>query len=188
MNKAYNAVIITENRRKWLAEIGHARNAAKKPEWTRRKSDVFSDAEIDVLGMYGEYAVASYLGKDVDTTITTHGDGGSDLSFNGLSLAVKYNHRWNGYLMVEHRDGDDIGSGIIGDLTSDIIILTHGKCNPPKRCICREEGWVYVILAGWLTKKEFVSLMESRNLGLGGRYICKCEHLHPMHEIWKQAA
>ena len=179
-----NAIVITKQERATLAGIGTARNSAKNPEWTRRKSDVFSDAEVDVLGMYGEYAVAEYLGLRVDTTITTTGDDGSDLKWNGLSIAVKYNHRWNGFLMVEHRKGDNPALGIMGDLICDIIVLTHGRCKPPTQCKCREEGGIVVVVAGWLTRSEFIEKMNSRDLGLGGRYICTCDQLRPMHQLW----
>lgn len=179
-----NATIITTECRQRLEALGKARNAAKSPEWSRRKSDVFSDAEVDVLGLYGEYAAGHYLGVEIDSTINSYGDSGVDLVYGTLSVAVKFNHRWRGYLMVEQRPGDAPSVGIVGDLTSDLIILTHGKCFPPERCYCRREGGLVVALAGWLWREEFVSAMYARDLGLGVRYICTCEQLRPMHEIW----
>jgi len=74
----------------------------------------------------------------------------------------------------------------MGDLTSDIIILSHGKCKPKEKiCVCRNPGGFVVAIAGWLTRQEFVRLMTTRDLGLGVRYICECKQLNPMHKIWE---
>jgi hypothetical protein len=183
-----NAVVITKEERNKMAGIGTARNACKRPEMSRRMSDVFSDSEVDVLGMMGEYAVAEYLGASVDESIHMHGDNGTDLTFRGHTVSVKYNHRWRGFLMVEERQGDDIHSGLVNDLKTDLIVLSHGKCMPPKTCVCRDAGGIVVVLAGWLTRDEFISTASHRDLGLGGRYIVTCDKLRPMHEIWSISA
>ncbi len=179
------SVIITQEERARLVVAGEKRNALKDPSWSRRKSDVFSDDEVDVLGMIGEYAVAKYFGLSPDYSATVCGDDGSDLLWNGLRIAVKYNHRWMGYLMVEERANDDVRRGHLCDLSADIVVLATGKCNPPTVCTCRRAGGIVVALAGWCTKNEFLERMHKRDLGLGGRYIVTQDKLNPMHALWQ---
>ena len=182
-----NAVIITKRKRAELADLGQRRNAAKLPELTRRQSDVFTDTEVDVLGMYGEYTTGFYLGVGIDESIGPGGDKGVDHIWRGYSIATKFNHRWGGYLIVEERDGDDPANGIMCDLTCDIIILTHGRCDPTRQiCHCRREGGIYVAVAGWLRRHEFIDKMAFKNWGLGGRYVCQCNQLRSMHTIWDE--
>lgn len=179
-------IIIPKEKRLELTGMGHARNAAKEPEWSRRKSDVFADNELDAHGMWGEYAAGSYLGVDVDAEITRNGDGGRDLFWRNKKVAVKFNHRDGGFLMVEGRPGDDIFNGVMKDFPEDvsIIISTTGKCVLPGQCICRKEGDIVVTMAGWLTREQFLNSMFKKDLGLGPRYICRTCQLNPMEEIW----
>ena len=179
------AVVITQEERDRLITAGKDRNALKDPSWSRRKSDAFMDDELDVLGMIGEYAVARYFGLSPDYSATVCGDTGSDIVWNGLRIAVKYNHRWKGFLMVEERPDDELDNGYLRDLASDIIVLATGKCSPPQTCVCNHPGGIVVILPGWCTRGEFLARMEKRNLGLGGRYIVRCDQLNPMHTLWQ---
>lgn len=183
----HHAVVISEKSRAELQCLAQARNGCKDPSWTRRKTDVFSDEEVDTLGLYGEYAVASYLGMPLDETISSSGDNGHDLMWCGRTAAVKFNHRWDGFLMVEERAGDDPGNGKINDLSADIIILTHGNCDPPKACYCRDPHSLTVVVAGWMWREDFIRRMEYRNWGLGGRYTCRARELRPMYELVRMA-
>jgi len=177
-------VIITKGCRDGLSEIGKARNSAKEPNWTRRMSKAFTDAQINELGMYGEYAASSYLGLKVDQKIHRVGDSGHDLVFGRMKIAVKYNHRWRGYMIVEGRIGDDLKIGHIRDFNSDAIILTHGICAPPV-CKCfKDDAAIFVVVAGWLTKEKFLKRMSSVNWGLGLRYYCRCDQLDPIHTVF----
>lgn len=178
------AVIIPRRVRLELGEIGRLRNGAKDPSWTRRRSDVFSDAEVDELGLYGEYAVADFLGVDFDRRISVGGDGGVDFVWRGRELAVKYNHRWLGYLVVEERAGDDPGGGVLGDLSAEIIVGTHGKCSRGA-CYCRGGSGVVVAFSGWLYREEFIGRMRRVDWGLGGRYYVDPKGgMRPMRELF----
>lgn len=158
--------------------IGEGRNSAKPSHATRRKSDVFCDAKLDEIGMLGELAMASYLGVDLDEGIYAHGDGGVDFIFNGVSFAVKFNHRREGFLMVEGRAEDT--DHCLHDLNADAIVLTHGVCVPGSKCVCNEIGPKWVCLAGWLPTREFLQKRTTRDLGLGVRHIVKKDQLREM--------
>lgn len=179
------AVVITKYERQRIELIAKARNSAKKPEWSRKKLNSFSDEQMDLLGIRGEFAAAQYLGTFIDTNVHPHGDNGIDLYFHNKSVSVKYNHRWLGYLIVEARPNDIPQNGTIHDLQTDIIILTHGKCKPPTRCLCNEPGGLVVVVSGWLYKHEFLNKMHTTDWGIGPKYFCKTSDLHPIHSIWE---
>lgn len=161
--------------------IGEGRNSAKSSSATRRKSDVFSDAKLDEIGMLGELTLACYLGVELDQCIYAHGDGGVDFVFNGVTFAIKFNHRRNGYLMVEGREEDTDDS--LKDLTADAIVLTHGVCIPKKNCVCSDTGAKWVCVAGWLPTSEFHQKRTVRDLGLGVRHIVTKDQLRPISEL-----
>ncbi len=164
-----------------LRAVGKARNAAKKPSWTRRRSDAFTDAEVDGLGVIGEAAWARYLDVEMDFSIHAHGDGGVDLIYEGQSIAVKFNHRWRGFLIVERRPADKPPVHL-EDLQADIIALAHGTCKPPAHCYCRQTHFE-VHVAGWLPEAHFRANMLRRDWGLGGRYVMRPAELNSPHTL-----
>ena len=179
-------VTITEAERRELASLAHGRNASKHPNATRRKSDVFDDVTLDTLGLYGEFAASKVLGCSIDRSISGSGDSGHDLHWQGKTVAVKYNHRINGFLMVEARDGDNYPTSL-HDLKSDIIVLVHGTCQPPN-CSCRQRGTINVHVAGWLSREDFLERCFLKDLGLGNRYIVTADRLRPMSELMQPNA
>ena len=179
--------VIPNATKKRLVALGHARNAEKHPSWTRRKSDVFNDQEVDALGCLGEWPICEYMGLQMDEAVHAHGDTGNDAVLkDGRTLAIKFNHRWRGYLIVEQRDGDTDTE--LSDLKSDFIALVHGECRPPFPASCRckelmESNDDFVVhIAGYLSAAMFIELKEYANWGLGGRYYVKP---HQLKEIVK---
>lgn len=164
---------------------GKARNAAKRPGLTRSKHVSFNDAQANILGVIGEFAAARELGVEMDWTVTRRGDGGKDLTLpDGRSSAVKFNHRYGGYVMVEARKEDTPER--LADLTADTIIGTHGFCDPPA-CECRRifsgREPVEVVIPGWLETGEFMEKHHTRDLGLGLRHIVTVDQLRPIEEL-----
>jgi hypothetical protein len=174
-------VLITPAIRERLREIALQRNQSKQAEWTRRRSDIFSDAEVDLLGMIGEYAGCVALGTDLDISIDVHGDKGWDSHQGTRSIAFKFNHRTRGFLMVERRLSDRQRIHL-EDFTADLIVLTYGNCAPP-HCECFPPNPYYVHVAGYLPRTEFLAKYEARNWGLGVRYIVAVDELQPIEEI-----
>ena len=178
------SIKIIKQEKSKLKDLATRRNGSKKPEWTRRKTDIFNDIEVDLLGLYGEYAVSKYLGVGIDESISISGDSGYDIEYNGMRLGVKYNHRVNGYLMVEGRDGDDIESGVMNDFSCDGMILVNGICKPPSNCECIKVEEPIMNIMGWLPKEYFMIDMVEKDWGLGKRYVCNVNQLLPI-EILK---
>jgi hypothetical protein len=162
------------------------RNATKPAASSRRKSDVFSDGELDIIGAWGEAAAAAFCGAQYDDEIRRSGDDGVDFRVGGLAYAVKYNHRKSGYLMVEQRDGDS--EVFLHDIEQvDVIISTTGLCLPPRECYCQRlmkpGNHVPVILQGWLFKDEFINRKTLKDWGLGGRWFVHAGRLDDIREI-----
>lgn len=179
-------VVIPAGIKHRLVSLGQARNAAKDPSWTRRKSDVFNDAQVDALGCLGEWAISQYLDAPMDWNVHAHGDKGIDLKLaDGRTVAVKLNHRWKGYLMVEERKGDK--DSRLSDLSTDLICLIHGQCRVPGRCECKElmtnqQEWPLWI-AGYLPTDEFLKKKQYADWGLGGRHYVRVNQLRGIEEL-----
>ena len=171
-------VTLSAQEKKLCRRVGAARNAAKDPSWTRRKSDVFTDRQVDILGCVGEVAATRVFGGEFDQRVHTHGDDGHDLITPFGPMAVKFNHRHRGYLMIEERPDP------WSDLKSEFIALVHGHCRiggGQRECFCAEEmnsprPSNYEV-AGWLFAEEFKELSERKDWGLGGRFICRVDQL-----------
>lgn len=171
-----------------LFECADGRNSAKDPSWTRRKTDIFNDQEVDRLGIIGEYAAADVFGVDIDWNITVHGDKGHDLILpNKWTAAVKFNHRYEGYLMIEGRDTDTDDE--LSDLTTDVLILTHTFCEPKQNiCHCHKKLLnplipSTVIIAGWISRQEFMKVKGEANWGAGVRHFVEVSDLHHPCEL-----
>lgn len=173
-------------RQRELYRLAQRRNDAKHPDATRRRSDVFTDVELDYIGLLGEDAPAQYLGLEIDTAIHGHGDGGTDLVLpDGRRAACKFNHRYAGFLLFEQRAGD-VPRSALNDFSADVAILTFGSCRPPA-CVCLEPG-ISVFIAGWIGRTEFLDRYFAKDWGLGGRYCMKPSALHPIDELLEPTA
>lgn len=170
-----------------VIENARARNAAHCSSASRRASEVFSDDELDIIGALGEAAAAAYYHAEYDRAIRPEGDAGVDFRVGGVNCAVKFNHRLNGYLMVEERTGDS--DDILVDLPEavDYIISTTGLCRPPDTCRCRnliaKPMPFGVVIGGWLSRDDFMALKELRNWGFGGRWVVEQGSLRDPREI-----
>jgi hypothetical protein len=132
-------------------------------------------------------AAAMYLDADFDDQIYTGGDAGHDLVLrDGTTVAVKFNHRWRGYLMIEVRPGDT--RECMRDLHADVVVLVGSNCDPQRNaCTCRrsieEDGELRLYLWGWLDAATFRRNAACRDLGLGGRWIVRPDDLFEMREL-----
>lgn len=151
-------------------DLGVRRNASKRPEWTRKKSHQMSDALVNYIGLKGEWAAAEalseigLLGSGIDTRIHSDGDDGYDLVLSdGRKVAVKFNHRRNGYLVFE-RESDFPAS-------TPLALLVFGECRSQIDCRCTDmERTDRLTIAGWIGHDEFWSKATCSNWGLGVRW------------------
>lgn len=178
---------ISNEEKQKIIQCGHDRNALKDPSISRRKANIFSDDELDAIGALGEYAGCQAINAQFDWRVGYGGDGGVDAVLeDGSKIAIKFNHRSQGFLMVESRAGDT--KDTLHDIENiDYIVLTTGTCDPPRHCKCREiiknSLPVYIAIPGFLSKDEFLSLRKYKDWGLGGRWFVSTDQLHPISDL-----
>jgi len=175
-------IVITEQQRAELDKLAIARESAHRPEDTGKVTDIFTGAQTNALGLYGEFAAAQYLGGSIDRTISRYGDNGVDMVLEKFSIAVKFNHTVTGYLIVQEDPKDRLEEGFIYNLQTDIIVFTRGKCLT-SRCFCKEPVPLTVDIKGWLRREEFLAEMRRVDWGYGPRYVCRADQLRPMPEL-----
>lgn len=139
-----------------------------------------SNETADVNGVCGEYAVAEYLGTEMDETIYVGGDGGVDLHWNGMTVAVKHNHHYDGKLMFP-ADNPEQHPSSIESFTADVAVLTAGLC-VAGHCKCSDDNRT-VLIVGWIGRDEFLAHCYPRDYGNGGRYVVSRKYLRPMHTL-----
>jgi len=172
-------VPFTEMRLLDLWELAKRRNGSKHPDATRRKSDIFTDVELDYIGLIGEAAVEDVCKIPIDRHVYEHGDNGDGKLSDGRTIAVKFNHRMNGYLLFEERQGD-VPHKHINDFQYDVAILVSGYCDPKGTCYCREPTLV-VKVAGYVTREQFLKKHNTSDWGLGNRFWMRQSELsHPL--------
>ena len=145
---------------KWEEIKAHARNRNSFKESNHVVSKKYntkkSDEEINFDGLKGEYAVANFLGLEVNKEITFVGDGGSDLEYKDKTIQVKYNN---------YRCGE-------GDLYFDNVPNSTYifKTDVAFLVVPTKEQKV-VNIVGWITKEEFNKKCYIRNFGYGERKV-----------------
>ena len=186
------AWVIEPGEKAYLLELGMARMAYKDPSRSRRRGKVFTDLELYVLGLLGEYAVSRALGQylenpsDYQKILGAGGDGGVDFRWHdGRPVAVKYTHRWKGRVYVETRPGDTAEELV--DLPKDsILISTHGRCIKGV-CACKNSvkngKCMVVCVAGWIGEEEFRRIAKEGNWGYGDRLYIDNKQLHKMEDL-----
>jgi|TARA_R100001086_G_scaffold192604_2_gene109840 hypothetical protein len=161
-----STVTLTAAVKEQLLASAHGRNDQKTLAQTRRQSDAWTDLEVDYLGLKGEYVIAQLSGESFDeTSYGAGGDDGVDIWIHGRPCAIKTNHRWGGYLLVERAH----------DLRAvSHILLVSGECDArDQQCVCRrlddlsEERWHY---AGWIQVPRFWDDATYANWGYGDRW------------------
>lgn len=82
--------------------IGRRRNALKQANGinSNKHSDAATDLDIHILGASAEVAVARWLGVPVNADIYLSGDGGIDLTYQGVNIDVKMRSAWGKDLLV----------------------------------------------------------------------------------------
>lgn len=179
------AFFISPKDRWILHEVAVARNSSKDPSWTRRKGRSFNDVEANELGLWGEFAAASYLGCHVDTRISSLGDDGHDLRLGDYRVGVKFTHKWRQKMIIEPHKRDREHDGFLYNFQCDLMILAKGLCDPPRKCVCHNPGHRWVALPGWIWREDFMRLRKYTQMALGPRWTVEQEELTPMHYLWK---
>lgn len=163
--------------RAWLRLIADRRREGKLPQFSRKKSSEWTDADVDLVGVTGEYAVSVATGEPFDAE--SHGclgDGGVDMVVRGVKCGVKTNHRRGGFLMVEFaKDLDPI----------DALVLVSGECGSGPTCSCRIESGDVVNwqVVGWVPVGEFRARCRTADWGFGRRWYMRPTDLYDIRTL-----
>ena len=145
---------------KWEEIKAHARSRNSFKENNHVVSKKYNtkktDEEINFDGLKGEYAVANFLGLEVNKEITFVGDGGSDLEYKDKTIQVKYNN---------YRCGE-------GDLYFDNVPnSTYIFKTDVAFLVVPTKELKVVNIVGWITREEFNKKCYIRNFGYGERKV-----------------
>ena len=119
-----------------------------------------TQAQADLLGVLGEYAVAKALKLPFDTSINLEGDGGStDLMLGEYDIQVKSTKYKTGRLVFNNRK----------EIGADVFIL----------CYVNEEAMEVTIL-GYIRKQSIKECLQEMDLGHGKRLVVEQRFLKPI--------
>jgi hypothetical protein len=119
-----------------------------------------TQAQADLMGVLGEYAVAKALKLPFDTSINLEGDGGStDLMLGEYDIQVKSTKYKTGRLVFNNRK----------EIGADVFIL----------CLVNEEAMEVTIL-GYIRKQSIEDCLVEMNLGHGKRLVVEQKFLKPI--------
>ena len=119
-----------------------------------------TQAQADLLGVLGEYAVAKALRLPFDTTINLEGDGGStDLMLGEYDIQVKSTKYKTGRLVFNNRK----------EIGADVFIL----------CYVSEDAMEVTIL-GYIRKASIEECLQEMDLGHGKRLVVEQKFLKPI--------
>lgn len=166
MTKAPVVVELNDDDMAAISAIAHGRNSAKEAAGVRSKKFDASkgEEEAHLIGVMGEYAVAKYLGLNIDRVVTLHGDGGRDLTaLDCLSIEVK----------TRNRRGFDfaMNSARTSDIKWDVGVLAY------------KTGSNVIEIAGWISKVSFLSRCTVENYGYGDRLKVGPEQLFALDDF-----
>jgi len=157
------------------AEVQDALDFIRNMRETKRKHnskdmmfDINNTSEgINIVGHLGELAAAKYLDLDVNTEIYVHGDNGTDLELDGVSIQVKTSKLPK---LIFNKESD---------FATDIAVLSQfiGKDNRHA-----EEDPVF-LLWGWITKEDFMEKYYPHDFGYGTRLVVESIQLEPIEEL-----
>lgn len=156
-------ITITERELKFLKVLATGRHFLKDQVNPDRPSVARwgnTQAQADLLGVLGEYAVAKALKLPFDTTINLEGDGGStDLMLGEYDIQVKSTKYKTGRLVFNNRK----------EIGADVFIL----------CYVDEQASEVSIL-GYIRKPSIEECMVEMDLGHGKRLVVEQKHLKPI--------
>jgi len=160
-----------------LHKLASQRSSTKFDGTNKQVDQALSNVEAHYVGLKGEWAVASYLHLDMDTSMSYSGDDGYDLEMRGVTIDVK--------MSVQDLKVNKPGP------TADILFLVQPLSpftipDPRYKDLCERDpyvgkadlSWRNVVIVGWITSVEFMNEYELMNFGYGERLVMKQHKLH----------
>ena len=155
------------------------RNAAKTEQQNKRVDKDLSDIQMHYVGLKGEYAVAKFLGIELDMDILLAGDAGHDLVFRDRTIDVK----------VSQKDLKFFP----GKFTADIAVLVQPHTRMSWHRPEKDErigkpvfAWKHSLISGWVWRKRFEEEYYERDFGYGLRHCMNAEDLHNPYELFRR--
>lgn len=147
----------------WINEVAARRNNPKLGVVTNRRYDNSrGDLEINIQGVTAEYAVASFLGIQIDERALLSGDDGHDLIYRGIKIQVKFNNTEYG----------DLYFNDLGKFKSECGVL-----------VVPSEGLNRVRVVGWIDKTTFIQKWVRKDYGKGDRVAVVQGYLNDIYEL-----
>jgi hypothetical protein len=137
--------------------------------------------ELHFEGLRAEAALGEYVGQPelVDYSVTLHGDGGTDMVFDGRRIQIKASTYKPPLLRFDIEGRHRFNEAI------DIAVLAHVPRSPddePDEAWFLQSGWVDLI--GWIDRWEFFQRATVRNFGHGDRLVVE-PPLNPISSLLK---
>jgi hypothetical protein len=134
--------ILVENARERARLRKYAGNDPWKRGIIQKPLDVFGeivapDVRPIVVGDFGEWAAAKYLGGTIDLVLRKSGDGGTDLVIHGFPMQIKLTQRRDGLNLV--RVSDHRGRKV--EFTARVHVFCDWDESQPDRV--RLRGWMW---------------------------------------------
>lgn len=167
-----------------IQEITDLRCQQKNPGNSRKMSKDYSNELVERWGVIGEFAIEKATGWPMDKELRLGGDGGVDFTVPGLgTVSAKFNHRANGYLLFEDREGDQARISL-SEFKTDVAVLVDGVCDPPE-CSCKIREWWRrpVRVVGWIEQADFLMASTWVNWGYGVRWFVRQKRLKDMAHL-----
>jgi hypothetical protein len=168
-------VTLTSDELEWLSELAHKRNdpkmAAGVPNYKIDPNK--KDFDIHHMGIKAEYAVAKYLGLELDTTFSLHGDDhrGDLIHHDGRTISVKFRTS-RGWDFALTRDK-------LSEFRADLGVLVWPA--PSRR---RDtSGCERFEIVGFVSREAFAECAVAKDFGYGPRLVLEAQHFLPIHGL-----
>lgn len=162
----------------WL--LAGKRNAAKTEQQNKRVDKDLSDIQMHYVGLKGEYAVAKFLGIQLDMEILLAGDSGHDLVFKDRTIDVK----------VSQKDLKFFPGAFAADIA--VLVQPHTykaawhKAERDDRVGKPIFAWKHSLISGWVWRKRFEEECYEHDFGYGLRNCMNAEDLYHPYELFRR--
>lgn len=166
-----------------LWRLANARQAHKRKMGVKtKKFDSATDLQIDYFGLKGEYVVARFLGLDLNMAITTGGDGGVDMTYNGTTIDVKTSTTRDLIFISDGHFKSEIAFLVIpSDRNALYAWLEPAPVDP--HITKGKYRFRDMNIVGWATKATLIFLGDVVNYGYGPRKMIRGTKLRKPEEF-----
>lgn len=144
----------------------------------RHKND--DDVGLHYVGLKGEYAVAKFLGLELDMSETVAGDRRGDFQVGDLWFEVKNAYR--NLLLSPNELGSEFVV-MVKPQTEDTSFAT--AVLEDREELPADHRWANVEIVGWLSSRLFYQRAKVRDFGYGDRYYVSPNELREPYKLFR---